>query len=227
MILAAGLGNRMQPLTAELPKPLLRVGNYSLVEHQVMKLKAAGITEIVINHYYLGELIEQRLGDGSRFGVGIRYSHETVRLETAGGIIAALPLLEDDCFLVVNADIWTDFDFSTLMPVTGSDCLAHLVLVGNADHHPTGDFCLDDSGRVHAGHGSRDPRLTFSGISVLHKKLFEGYPPAPQALLPLLQAAMAKDLVRGQYYKGTWIDIGTPERLQTVRELYASEQKQS
>ena len=164
MILAAGLGKRMQPLTANLPKPLLKVRGKPLIEHQIEKLVAAGVSGIVINHFYLGDMIEAALGDGSRFGVEISYSRETTRLDTAGGIIKSLSQLQDDSFIVVNADIWTDFEFSRLQPVDGKDRLAHLVLVDDADHNPYGDFYIDDVGRVHEDHSTRDQKLTFSGI---------------------------------------------------------------
>lgn len=219
MILAAGLGKRMQPLTADLPKPLLKVGGKSLIEHQIERLVAGGVTGIVINHFYLGDMIEKLLGNGSRYGTSISYSKEPIRLETAGGIIKALPQLKDDCFLVVNADIWTDFDFSSLEPVDGIDRLAHLVLVENADHNPDGDFYIDDKGRVHEDHSARDQRLTFSGISVMHKNLFRGYPIQPRSMVPLLQAAMLEDQVSGEMFAGTWMDIGTPQRLQEINAL--------
>lgn len=219
MILAAGLGKRMQPLTADLPKPLLKVGNKTLIEHQIERLVAGGITGIVINHFYLGRMIEELLGDGSKYGASISYSKEAIRLETAGGIIKALPKLKDDSFIVVNADIWTDFDFSSLGSVDGNDRLAHLVLVGNADHNPHGDFYIDDKGRVHEEHSARDQRLTFSGISVIHKNLFRGYPIQPKSMVPLLQEAMLEDRVSGEVYEGLWMDIGTPERLQEVNAL--------
>ena len=219
MILAAGLGKRMQPLTADLPKPLLKVGNKTLIEHQIERLVAGGITGIVINHFYLGRMIEELLGDGSKYGASISYSKEAIRLETAGGIIKALPKLKDDSFIVVNADIWTDFDFSSLGSVDGNDRLAHLVLVGNADHNPHGDFYIDDKGRVHEEHSARDQRLTFSGISVIPKNLFRGYPIQPKSMVPLLQEAMLEDRVSGEVYEGLWMDIGTPERLQEVNAL--------
>ena len=220
MILAAGLGKRMRPLTADLPKPLLSVGDKTLIEHQIERLVAAGITDIVINHFYLGGMIETLLGKGARYGASISYSREPIRLETAGGIIKALPKLEDDCFLVVNADIWTDFDFSTLTPVDGIDRLAHLVLVENADHNPHGDFYIDEKGRVYEDDAARDQRLTFSGISVLHKNLFSGYPIQPRSVVPLLQEAMGEDRVSGEVFEGLWMDIGTPERLQEVNALF-------
>ncbi|MEX0965199.1 MAG: nucleotidyltransferase family protein [Pseudohongiellaceae bacterium] len=225
MILAAGLGKRMQPLTADLPKPLLKVAGKSLIEHQIERLVAGGITGIVINHFYLGGKIVELLGNGSKYGAAISYSREPIRLETAGGIIKALPQLKDDCFVVVNADIWTDFDFSTLGEVDGVDQVAHLVLVENADHNPHGDFYVDDKGRVHEDQSSRDQRLTFSGISVLHKNLFKGYPIQPRSMVPLLQEAMREDRVSGEVFEGLWMDIGTPERLTEVNALAAGEKK--
>jgi len=225
MILAAGLGKRMQPLTADLPKPLLKVGDKTLIEHQVERLVAGGVTGIVINHFYLGSMIEALLGNGSKYGTSISYSREAIRLETAGGIIKALPQLKDDCFLVVNADIWTDFDFSRLEPVDGVDRLAHLVLVENADHNPHGDFYIDDKGRLHEDHSARDQRLTFSGISVMHRNLFRDYPIQPRSTVPLLQEAMLQDQVSGEVYEGLWMDIGTPERLKEINALAEAELK--
>ena len=223
MILAAGLGKRMQPLTANLPKPLLKVRGKPLIEHQIEKLVAAGVSGIVINHFYLGDMIEAALGDGSRFGVEISYSRESTRLDTAGGIIKSLPQLQDDCFIIVNADIWTDFDFSGLDPVDGKDRLAHLVLVDNTDHNPYGDFYIDDAGRVHEDHSARDQKLTFSGIYVLHKNLFTGLAIEPLPVVPLLQAAMTENRVSGEIYLGLWMDIGTPQRLQEVNALASDE----
>ncbi|MFK7863822.1 MAG: N-acetylmuramate alpha-1-phosphate uridylyltransferase MurU [Pseudohongiellaceae bacterium] len=219
MILAAGLGKRMQPLTADRPKPLLDVAGKSLIEHQILRLVAGGVTGVVINHFYLGGMIEEALGNGSRFGIDISYSREAIRLETAGGIIKSLPKLKDDSFIVVNADIWTDFDFSTLKPLNGTDELAHLVLVENRDHNPHGDFYLDDNGRVHENSDCGDSCLTFSGISVMHKKMFEGLPIRPSSTVPLLQAAMSANKVSGEHFGGLWVDVGTPERLAEVNTL--------
>ena len=219
MILAAGLGKRMQPLTVDTPKPLLKVGDKSLIEHQIERLVAGGVSGLVINHFYLGGKIEELLGDGSRYGIDIAYSREAIRLETAGGIIKALPKLKDDSFIVVNADIWTDFDYSKLEPVDGTDRLAHLVLVENANHNPHGDFFIDENGRVHEDHDARDVRQTFSGISVMHKNLFAGLPIQPRSFVPLLQEAMKADKVSGEIHQGLWIDVGTPERLDDVNKL--------
>lgn len=227
MILAAGLGKRMQPLTSNLPKPLLKVGDKTLIEHQIERLVAGGVSGIVINHFYLGDMIQDLLGNGSNYGTEISYSKEAIRLETGGGIIKALPLLKDDCFAVVNADIWTDFDFSSLKPVDGVDCLAHLVLVENADHHLHGDFYIDDNGRVHEDDSTRDQRLTFSGISVMHRNLFRDYPIQPRSHVPLLQEAMKEDQVSGEIFEGLWMDIGTPERLQEVNAMVEAKSKAS
>lgn len=223
MILAAGLGKRMQPLTAQLPKPLLKAGDKTLIEHQILKLAAAGVTHIVINHFYLGGLIQELLRNGSRYGVTIEYSREPILLDTAGGIIKALPKLKDDCFIVVNADIWTDFDYSRLQPVDGYERVAHLVLVKNTDHHPHGDFNLDPSGRVHEDQGTSDARLTFSGISVMHRDLFRNMPIQPRSFIPLLRAAMKDNRVSGEVHTGTWMDIGTPERLQELNTLLGTQ----
>ena len=222
MILAAGLGKRMRPLTDNTPKPLLKAGDKTLIEHQIDRLVAGGVTGIVINHFYHGGLIEQALGDGSRFGVPISYSREAILLDTAGGIIKALPKLKDDSFIVVNADVWTDFDFSTLEPVDGESRLAHLVLVDNAEHNPGGDFHLNSAGLVRNGESGDGENLTFAGISVMHRNLFAGFPIQPRSVVPLLQEAMKKDLVSGEHYRGEWIDVGTPERLADVSNRLAN-----
>ena len=222
MILAAGLGKRMQPLTANLPKPLLQVGGKSLIERQIDRLKDAGVTEFVINHFYLGQMIEEHLGDGSALGVKIIYSREPIQLETAGGIIKSLPKLQEESFIVVNADVWSDFDFSSLHPVDGVDRLAHLVLVRNAEHNPLGDFHIDDRGRVHEDPDAEGERLTFSGISVMHRNLFAGLPIQPMSGIPLLQQAMSENKVSGEIHSGVWVDVGTPERLQEVQNGYAA-----
>ncbi len=222
MILAAGLGKRMQPLTANLPKPLLQVGGKSLIERQIDRLKDAGVTEFVINHFYLGQMIEAHLGDGSALGVKIIYSREPIQLETAGGIIKSLPKLQDESFIVVNADVWSDFDFSSLQPVDGVDRLAHLVLVRNAEHNPLGDFHIDDRARVHEDPDAEGGKLTFSGISVMHRNLFAGLPIQPMSVIPLLQQAMSENKVSGEIHSGVWVDVGTPERLQEVQKGYAA-----
>jgi MurNAc alpha-1-phosphate uridylyltransferase len=207
MILAAGRGERMRPLTDHRPKPLLEAGGKALIEHLVTALAEGGITDLIINTAHLGEQIEARLGDGSGLGVIIQYSPEGEAMETGGGIFRALPLLGEAPFLVVNGDIATDFDFGRLkeQPIA----LAHLVLVPNPEHHPQGDFHL-------AGQRVRDdgmPRHTFGGIGVYRPELFADCRPGRFALAPVLRSAMARDAVSGQLHQGLWMDIGTIDRL--------------
>lgn len=214
MLLAAGRGERMRPLTDTTPKPLLLVNGKSLIEYQLEKLVAAGFIDIVINHAYLGEQIVQKLGNGTKYGAQITYSPEPEILGTAGGIVNALPLLGFEPFLVVNSDVWTDFPFQTLHQ--SKDSLAHLVLVPNPTHHPTGDFHLQNN------IVSRDaePKLTFSGIGVYHPDLFKLPIQKPIfGLAPLLIEAMALKQVSGEFFTGTWIDVGTPERLEFIQKM--------
>ncbi|WP_122612446.1 N-acetylmuramate alpha-1-phosphate uridylyltransferase MurU [Pseudomonas viridiflava] len=215
MILAAGKGERMRPLTLTTPKPLVRVAGVPLIEYHLRALAAAGFNEIVINHAWLGQQIEDHLGDGSRFGLSIQYSPEGEPVETGGGIFRALPLLGDDAFLVVNGDIWTDYDFSVLhQPING---LAHLVLADNPPHHPKGDFTLID-GKVQDGEPDAQT-LTYSGIAVLHPQLFDGCSDGAFKLAPLLRNAMDKGEVTGERLKGHWVDVGTYERLAEAEAL--------
>ena len=197
----------MRPLTDHTPKPLLQAAGRALIEYHIDHLVAAGITELVINHAYLGGQIEVALGDGSRYGATIRYSPEASALETAGGIYNALPLLGDKPFVVVNGDIWSDYCFKTLPDLAGA--LAHLVLVNNPPQHPQGDFVLIGD-RVCA---DGVEKLTFSGISVLSPVLFVGCSSGAFPLAPLLRQAMAQGRVSGEHYSGRWFDIGTPARL--------------
>ncbi|EIK98731.1 nucleotidyl transferase [Pseudomonas sp. M47T1] len=214
MILAAGKGERLRPLTLHTPKPLVRAGGVPLIEYHLRALAAAGFTEIVINHAWLGQQIEDHLGDGTRFGVSIRYSAEGEPLETGGGIFQALPLLGVEPFVVVNGDIWTEYDFARLrQPLNG---LAHLVLVDNPAHHPDGDFVLHD-GDVSESAGAA--RLTYSGIAVLHPALFAGSTAGGFKLAPLLREAMAGGKVSGEHFHGRWVDVGTHERLAEVEAL--------
>ncbi|MCG6897405.1 MAG: nucleotidyltransferase family protein [Thiocapsa sp.] len=213
MILAAGRGNRMRPLTDRIPKPLLEAGGKPLIQYHIERLAAAGIRDLVINHAHLGEQIEAALGDGRTLGVRIRYSPERPALETGGGIFRALPLLGPDPFLVINGDVWTDLDPSGLR-LAESD-LAHLVLVGNPGHHPGGDFALVE-GRV-ALEG--DTRLTYSGIGLYSPKLFADCAPGVFPLAPLLRRAILERRVSGVRYPGQWLDIGTPERLAELDRL--------
>lgn len=210
MLLAAGKGERMRPLTDATPKALLAVGGRPLVARLIDRLAAEGYTELVINHAHLGGMIEAALGDGSRFGVRIRYSPERVALETAGGIANALPLLGPEPFLVVNADVHADYPFARLRGALRDDAQAHLVLVDNPPHHASGDFALA-AGRV-ANQGTA--MLTFSGIGVYRPELFDGIARGTRsALAPLLRAAAARGRVTGEHYTGRWVDVGTPERL--------------
>ena len=214
MILAAGRGERMRPLTDTLPKPLLAAGGRTLIGWHLHKLAAAGFQEVIINHAHLGILLEQTLGDGSRFGINIRYSPEHEALETAGGIANALPLLGER-FLVINADIWCDFDFTAANSALQQNDLAHLVLVDNPPQHAGGDFHLSSTGRVQT---KGNPLLTFSGIGVYRAALFADLNPASKApLAPLLGSAMNDCRVSGEHFRGRWRDIGTPERLSALR----------
>ncbi|TBU92200.1 N-acetylmuramate alpha-1-phosphate uridylyltransferase MurU [Stutzerimonas kirkiae] len=215
MILAAGKGERLRPLTLHTPKPLVRVAGVPLIEYHVRALAAAGFRELVINHAWLGEQIEAYLGDGSRWGVAIRYSPEAEPLETGGGVRQALPLLGDEPFLLVNGDIWTDLSFAGLR-LAGND-LAHLLLVDNPGHNAAGDFVLC-AGRVRDDDVAGE-RLTFSGISVLHPALFHDVPEGAFKLAPLLRQAMADGRVSGERLAATWVDVGTHERLQAVEAI--------
>ena len=219
MILAAGIGKRMRPLTEKIPKPLLKVDDKPLIEHLIVRLVEGGITGVVVNHYYLGEMIEKFLGDGARFGIEILYSKETTLLETGGGVINSLGKLKDESFIVVNADIWTDFNFASLKQIHEGKNLAHLILVENSEHNRKGDFYINQAGLVSDRPSTGAACLTFSGISVLHRKLFEGHKVQSFSFIPLLQAAMANDRVTGEIHNGVWIDVGTPERLDEVISL--------
>lgn len=214
MLLAAGKGTRMLPLTEHTPKPLLKAGGISLIEHQINKLAAAGYTELVINHAWLGQQIEHALGDGTNYGVRIAWSREDEPLETAGGIIQALPLLGPNPFVVVNADIWTDFPFAALRTALHGDALAHLVLVANPEHHRKGDFRLMPSGKLALPAQDDSPTHTYSGIAVYHPALFAGVSERKYPLLPLLKKAICTQQATGEVFHGQWLDVGTPERLQ-------------
>jgi MurNAc alpha-1-phosphate uridylyltransferase len=246
MILAAGRGNRMRPLTDQTPKPLLEAGGAALIVHQIRRLRVAGFTELVINHAHLGEQIEQALGDGSAYGVRIQYSPEGEgrALETGGGIHRALSLLGDAPFVVTNGDIWCDFDYRQLR-IADQD-LAQIVLVDNPPHHAAGDFALRgdrvqeqaEAVKQNEGHAfeleqhlhqereqaqgfdraqrSAGQRLTFSGIGLYRPQLFANCTPGAFPLAPLLRAAMASRRCGGLHHGGQWLDIGTPERLQAL-----------
>jgi MurNAc alpha-1-phosphate uridylyltransferase len=211
MILAAGRGERMRPLTDHTPKPLLEIGGRALIEYHLAALAAAGIERVVINLAHLGGQIRARLGDGAAYRLQIAYSIEPDgALETAGGVVNALPLLGREPFLLINGDIFTDYPFANLQPPTG---LARLVLVDNPPHHREGDFLLR-SGRLIDGEGQR---LTYSGIGCYRPELFDGLPAGSAPLAPLLRLAIGRGEVEGEHYRGEWHDIGTPERLELVR----------
>jgi MurNAc alpha-1-phosphate uridylyltransferase len=229
MLLAAGRGVRMGPLTEQLPKPLLEVGGQSLIERHLVKLGNAGIADVVINVSYLGDRIQKRLGNGRAWGVNIEYSQEPEPpLETAGGIVNALPLLGIGPFLLINADILTDFDYRRLAlsppPPDHADSdpsRAHggiLVLVPNPPHHQCGDFALAADGCVAAA----GDRLTFSGISVLDTAMFDSLAPGPRALKPVLDEAIERRALAGLMHRSLWLDVGTPERLQRANTLISA-----
>ena len=208
MILAAGRGERMRPLTDQTPKPLLEVGGKPLIQYHIEALRDAGFRELVVNHAHLGNQIVERLGDGAQFGVHIDYSSEPEgALETGGGIKQALPLLGEQPFLVLNGDIWTDYPYQQLY--REPEGLAHLVLIDNPPHHPEGDFQLN--GRRLTVEGKR--KLTFSGIGLYQPDLFADSPDGAFPLAPLLRGAMQAGQVSGEYFQGRWLDIGTPQRL--------------
>jgi MurNAc alpha-1-phosphate uridylyltransferase len=212
MLLAAGRGERMRPLTDACPKPLLPVAGKPLIAWHLERLAAAGFTEVVINLSWLGEQIATALGDGSRHGLRITFSREPwPALETGGGIVNALPLLGPAPFLLVNGDVYADVDFTTLKLAPGD--LAQLVLVPNPDHHPVGDFWLEPAGRIVAGGSGQAERLTYSGIALLDPALFDGASGGRFPLLPWLERAREAGRLGGQRHDGHWLDVGTPERL--------------
>ncbi|MHB9796574.1 N-acetylmuramate alpha-1-phosphate uridylyltransferase MurU [Pseudomonas sp. MT3] len=219
MILAAGKGERLRPLTLHTPKPLVRAGGVPLIEYQLLALRRAGFDQLVINHAWLGQQIEDYLGDGARFDVRIRYSPEGEPLETGGGIFKALPLLGEGAFVIANGDIWTDFDYAGLHGALAEGDLAHLVLVDNPGHHTRGDFCLRD-GRV-SDSREGESSLTYSGIAVLRPALFHGCEPGAFKLAPLLRQAMEAGRVSGVQHRGRWVDVGTHERLADVERQLA------
>ncbi len=235
MILAAGRGERMRPLTLARPKPLLEVGGRALIEHHLFALAAAGFDEVVVNLSWLGEQIRQALGDGGRYGLAIRYSDEGAEpLETGGGIFRALPLLSPkgvEPFVVLNGDVWMPFGYAAWRErfaggLPGKD-QAHLVLVPNPGHNPRGDFALDGARMIEPVPGMADdtavaariaalPRYTFSGLGLYHPSLFNGCSDGVFRLAPLLRTAAAAGRVGAELFDGDWLDIGTPERLQAL-----------
>lgn len=225
MILAAGRGQRMSPLTDHCPKPLLTLCGKPLIVHHIEKLVSAGFRDIVINHAYLGHMIEEALGDGSQFGCHINYSAEKTALETAGGVANALPLLGESPFLLINGDVWTDWDYRegwqqlllqqqiSQQQDSGED--GFLWLVPNPEHNPDGDFSLHDN-RV--GLSSDGDACTFSGISILSPRLFRQLPSDVMPLAPILRNAINRQSLRGQVLKAAWVDVGTPQRLKSLEQ---------
>jgi MurNAc alpha-1-phosphate uridylyltransferase len=212
MILAAGLGTRMRPLTDRCPKPLLDVAGKPLIVWHLERLAAAGIEEVIINVSHLGHMIEARLGDGAQWGLSIRYSRESQPLETAGGVVQALPLLGERPFLLLNGDVWCDYPIPHLIGQSHAG-LAHLVLVTNPAHHPSGDFTLQDGLVSPKGENGRH---TFSGLSVMDPALFANWRERAGQAFPLrevLWPAMSVGQVTGEFYEGYWLDVGTPARL--------------
>lgn len=213
MILAAGRGERLRPITDSIPKPLVQVRGKSLIQHHVEALVSAGFTELVVNHAWFGEKIEAALGDGSRFGASIQYSAEGTALETGGGIHKALPLLGDDPFLVVNGDVYTDYPFTNLANQPSK--LVHLVLVRNPPQHPKGDFALQGEKLLRQG----EEMHTFSGIGVYSPNFFKDCQPGKFPLAPMLFKAIEQEQITGEVYDGLWEDVGTVERLNKLNEV--------
>ena len=213
MILAAGRGERLRPLTDITPKPLIKVGKKYLIEYHLEKLAKAGIKEVIINVAWLGDKIQQALGNGEKYNLNIHYSDEGEQaLETAGGIIKALALLGDEPFLIVNGDIFTDYDFKQLTELK-LDSEAHLVMVENPEHNGKGDFALIDGRLKNSG----ESLLTYSGIGIYTKQFFEGYPEGVTPLAPILKEKITQQKVSGELYKKAWTDVGTIERLQYLK----------
>ena len=208
MILAAGRGERMRPLTDFTPKPLLKIKGKALIEYHLEKLALAGFEKIVINHHWLGEQIEMALGNGDKYGIKIKYSKEINILETGGGIVQALPLLGKEPFLVINGDIWCNLDFNEIN--LNIEKLAYLFLVSNPEHNLKGDFGLEN------GFVINEPQFTFSGIGIYHPNLFKDYEIKKLPLAPILRKEILEKNVTGEHFKGQWFDIGTPARLEML-----------
>lgn len=216
MILAAGLGSRMRPLTLYKPKPLLEVGGKALIVWHIEKLKQIGVTDIVINAAWLADVLIAALGDGSQFGVNILWTREAEGLETAGGIINALPLLGKEPFILVNGDVWTTFDFTKLLNIQLNDDLAHLVFVTNPEQHPQGDFTLADGRAYTFAQNQQGENLTYSGLAVIDPEMFDGLDAGKRPLAPLLKQAMTDAQVSAEKMQAVWVDVGTPERLSSL-----------
>jgi MurNAc alpha-1-phosphate uridylyltransferase len=220
MLLSAGVGERMRPLTDHTPKPLLQVAGVPLIEHHIRRLAEVGLGDLIINVSHLAQQIIDYCGDGSRWGVSIAYSPESMPLETAGGIINAMPLLGDAPFMVVNGDVWTDYPFSQLASRELDEIasVAHLVLVDNPPQHPLGDFSLDDRGQL----GIKEPDsmgYTYAGLGLYSPNFFAGVTAGKLAMRPLLDKAIRNGVCSGEYYGGEWVDVGTPQRLKDLDEM--------
>ncbi|MCG2575142.1 nucleotidyltransferase family protein [Acinetobacter sp. ME22] len=213
MILAAGLGNRMRPLTLHTPKPLLEVADKPLIVWHIEKLQKIGVTEIVINTAWLAEKLIAALGTGEQFGVTIHWSNEGEGLETAGGIIRALPFLGDKPFILVNGDVWTNYDFAPLLNIELGQNLAYLMLVDNPIQHPQGDFVLYAQKAYTFEQNQQGEALTYSGIAVISPEMFQNLPDGKRPLAPLLKDAMLQGRVAAGKLSAAWVDVGTPERL--------------
>lgn len=211
MILAAGLGKRMHPLTLTTPKPLLKMGGTTLIDHALHQLKLAGISDIVINVHHLRDQIIAHCGDGSAYDLTIHYSIEETLLETGGGIFQALPFFNNDPFLAISADVWTDFPLKKLLSQKTNG--AHLIFVDNPDYHPQGDYGLDTNGIVHLDSAHK---LTYANIAVIHPSLFQAEKPGIFKLSSVFRKAIEKKCVTGEYYSGVWHNIGTPQDLRSV-----------
>jgi MurNAc alpha-1-phosphate uridylyltransferase len=221
MLLAAGRGERMGALTETCPKPLLPVNGSPLIVHQLRKLQNIGFREIVINTSYLGEQIQATCGDGSQFGLDIAYSHEPERLETAGGIVNALPLLGDQPFWVVNADVWCDYQpFPWVRLPRGA--MASLIMVDNPEHNPSGDFGFRPNGSLALRHEVQTQAFTYSGMGVYHPDLFQGYVAEPLPLRLVLEQGITNGVIFGERFRGSWLDVGTPERLAELEKRFAA-----
>ncbi|MGH1485794.1 MAG: N-acetylmuramate alpha-1-phosphate uridylyltransferase MurU [Cellvibrionaceae bacterium] len=220
MILAAGFGERMRPLTEHTPKPLLKVGGKSLIEYHLERLSSVGVRDVIINVAHLGDQIKKVLGSGERWQLSIQYSVEPEPLETAGAIVHALPLLGESPFLLVNGDVWTDFPFTSLLSKELDNALGHLVLVNNPEHHPGGDFSID--------HGllanKNEQAYTFAGVSLLHPSLLADYPES-RIRFPLgevFRYFLSQKKLTAEHYSGQWFDIGTVDRLESLDHLLSS-----
>jgi len=218
MILAAGRGERMRPLTDFTPKPLLKINGKAIIEYHLEKLAQVHFEKVVINHHWLGEQIETTLGNGQKYGIEILYSKETELLETGGGIFQALPLLGKEPFLVVNGDIWSDFSFNRSLQI---EKLAHLILVDNPSHNLKGDFGLEN------GFVTNQPQFTFSGIGIYHPDLFRDCQSGRFPLAPILRQTISDQKVTGEHFNGQWFDIGTPQRLSEIEQLQIIERKET